>query len=135
MATSASEEPHCEAINIDGDQHQETINDNHTSNDESQQEDAIEFENVEPATHEITATTSQGAESLGKDYSIFGPWQKKFIVFTATMGAFFSPFSTQIYFPALTSIAKDLNVSNSKINLTVTTYMVCNTLLLSPLPR
>ncbi|KAF8863482.1 MFS general substrate transporter [Acephala macrosclerotiorum] len=40
------------------------------------------------------------------------------------MGAFFSPFTTQIYFPAITSIAKDLHVSNSKINLTMTTYMI-----------
>jgi hypothetical protein len=44
------------------------------------------------------------------------------------MGAFFSPFTAQIYFPALTSIAKDLHVSNSKINLTMTTYMVRSSL-------
>jgi hypothetical protein len=59
-----------------------------------------------------------------KDYSVFGPWEKKFIVFAATMGAFYSPFSTQIYFPALTSIASSLQVTDSKINLTMTTYMV-----------
>ena len=57
-------------------------------------------------------------------YSSFGPWEKRFIVFAATMGAFFSPFTAQIYFPALTSIANDLHVSDSKINLTMTTYMV-----------
>jgi TRAP-type uncharacterized transport system substrate-binding protein len=28
-----------------------------------------------------------------------------------------------IYFPALTTIANDLNVSNSQINITVTTYL------------
>jgi hypothetical protein len=59
-----------------------------------------------------------------KDYSSFTTWEKRFIVFTATMGAFFSPFTAQIYFPALNTIAKDLNVSSSKINLTMTTYMV-----------
>ena len=63
-----------------------------------------------------------------KDYSIFTPWQKRFIVFAATMGAFFSPFTAQIYFPALNNIAKDLGVSNSQINLTITTYMVSQTL-------
>ena len=59
-----------------------------------------------------------------KEYSSFTAWEKKFIVFTATMAAFFSPFSAQIYFPALNTIATDLNVTASKINLTVTTYMV-----------
>jgi len=59
-----------------------------------------------------------------KDYSSFTTWEKRFIVFTATIGAFFSPFTAQIYFPALTSIAKDLNISYSKVNLTMTTYMV-----------
>jgi hypothetical protein len=59
-----------------------------------------------------------------KDYSSFTAWEKRFIVLTATMGAFFSPFTGQIYFPALNTIAKDLNVTASKVNLTVTTYMV-----------
>jgi hypothetical protein len=63
-----------------------------------------------------------------KNYSSFTTWEKRFIVFTATMGAFFSPFTAQIYFPALNSLAKDLNVSYTKINLTMTTYMVRLTL-------
>lgn len=46
------------------------------------------------------------------------------IVFGATMAAFFSPLTGQIYFPALNVIARDFNVSASQINLTVTTYMV-----------
>lgn len=75
----------------------------------------------------LQTTTTQNSEPQ-KDYSSFTSYQKNFIVFTATMGAFFSPFSTQIYFPALTSIAKDLGVTNSKINLTVATYMVTSAL-------
>ena len=124
LALPARDQPRDEAINHDETQHGDEIKDGNTSNNEAQHGDAIEYEKAEPATHEITPTKSQGAESLGKDYSIFSNWQKKFIVFTATMGAFFSPFSTQIYFPALTSIAEDLHVSNGKINLTMTTYMV-----------
>ncbi|KAH8808032.1 MFS multidrug transporter-like protein [Xylogone sp. PMI_703] len=62
--------------------------------------------------------------SSGPPYSSFGSLEKKFIVFSATMAAFFSPFTAQIYFPALNTIAKDLNVSPSKINLTMTTYMI-----------
>jgi hypothetical protein len=75
------------------------------------------------ASHE--ATTSKSAEDKAKDYSSFTTWEKRFIVFTATIAALFSPFTAQIYFPALNTIAKDLHVTNSKVNLTVTTYMVC----------
>jgi len=108
----------------DESQYQDDIRNGNSSNNESEQRDTIEHEKTEPTTQDITVTKSHGAESVGKDYSAFGTWQKRMIVFAATMGAFFSPFTAQIYFPALTSIAKDLHVSNSKINLTMTTYMV-----------
>ncbi|KAK8051539.1 MFS multidrug transporter [Apiospora rasikravindrae] len=57
-------------------------------------------------------------------YSIFTTWQKRVIVLSAAAGAFFSPLTAQIYFPALGMLAKDLNVSLTQINLTVTTYMI-----------
>lgn len=72
---------------------------------------------VEPGNELTRADT-------GPPYSIFKPWQKKVIVFSASLGAVFSPMSTTIYLPALNSIASDLHVSNTKINLTVTTFLV-----------
>lgn len=57
-------------------------------------------------------------------YSIFTTWQKRLIVLAAALTAFFSPLSAQIYFPALPAIAKDLSVTDSQVNLTVTTYMI-----------
>jgi hypothetical protein len=36
-----------------------------------------------------------------KEWSIWTPTEKKFIMFTASLAAFFSPVSGQIYFPAL----------------------------------
>lgn len=59
-------------------------------------------------------------------YSVFTENQKRFIVFTASWAGFFSPVSSQIYFPALNTLASDLDVSNSLINLTLTSYMVRN---------
>ncbi|KAJ5698836.1 hypothetical protein N7462_000841 [Penicillium macrosclerotiorum] len=59
-----------------------------------------------------------------KPYSAFTKTQKRLIVATAALAATFSPLSANIYFPALNSIAKDLNVSPSQINLTITTYMI-----------
>lgn len=76
------------------------------------------------ASHEA-AFKSKSTEDKGKNYSSFTTWEKRFIVFTATIAATFSPFTAQIYFPALNTIAKDLHVTNAKVNLTITTYMVC----------
>ncbi|KAK8080099.1 major facilitator superfamily transporter [Apiospora hydei] len=44
-------------------------------------------------------------------YSIFTTWQKRVIVLSAAAGAFFSPLTAQVYFPALGMLAKDFNVS------------------------
>ena len=66
-------------------------------------------------------------EHLEKDdapYSVFTPTQKKFIVAGGAIGAIFSPISTTIYLPALNTLAQELHVSNAKINLTVTTFLV-----------
>jgi predicted MFS family arabinose efflux permease len=47
------------------------------------------------------------------------------MVVFAAIAAFFSPLTASIYLPALNTLAKDLNVSNSQITLTITTYLVC----------
>ena len=70
------------------------------------------------ATHESEAS-----------YSIFTHSQKIFIVLAVSFMAIISPLSGSAYLPALPEIAADLNVSNSLINLTVTTYLVCTPLL------
>ena len=57
-------------------------------------------------------------------YSTFSNRQKKYIIVTAALASTFSPLSANIYFPALNSVAKDLHISASLINLTITTYMV-----------
>lgn len=42
----------------------------------------------------------------------------------ASWAGFFSPVSANIYFPALNTLARDLHVSNTLINLTLTSYMI-----------
>ncbi|ORY59749.1 major facilitator superfamily transporter [Pseudomassariella vexata] len=58
------------------------------------------------------------------NYTVFTKWEKRGIVMGAAAGAFFSPLTAQIYFPALNLLATDFNVSITQINLTVTTYMI-----------
>ncbi|KAI0535569.1 MFS general substrate transporter [Xylaria digitata] len=57
-------------------------------------------------------------------YSIFDKRQKWLIVLIASTAATFSGFASNIYFPALSTIAHDLNVSLELINLTVTSYLI-----------
>lgn len=87
----------------------------------AKQEKISQAQGVQVTTEQELSKKSTAEQ---KDYSSFTKWEKKFIVFTATIGAFFSPFTAQIYFPALNTLAEDLNVSSSKINLTMTTYMI-----------
>ena len=72
--------------------------------------------------------TDQGDSATVDNYeapwSIWSPRQKKFIVLAASCASLLSPLSSQIYFPALNAIATDLRVSNSLVNLSITTYLV-----------
>ncbi|KAJ9635858.1 hypothetical protein H2199_008211 [Coniosporium tulheliwenetii] len=60
----------------------------------------------------------------GPAYSTFSKRQKQLIVFVVAFAGFFSPLSANIYFPALNSISRDLDVSLELVNLTLTSYMI-----------
>ncbi|OTA99020.1 hypothetical protein M426DRAFT_325526 [Hypoxylon sp. CI-4A] len=57
-------------------------------------------------------------------YSIFDKRQKALIILLVSTAATFSGFASNIYFPALPTIARDLNVSVELVNLTVTSYLI-----------
>lgn len=78
---------------------------------------------LEKGTHESPPAELSKIKSEPA-WSVFGRWEKKWIVLTASLGAFFSPMTTNIYFPALNDISSDLHVSINKVNLSITTYMV-----------
>lgn len=60
----------------------------------------------------------------GPLYSVFTQIEKQFALIMAGCSAFISPLSSTIYLPALDTLAKHYHVSNSLINLTVTTYLI-----------
>ncbi|KAL4892799.1 major facilitator superfamily domain-containing protein [Aspergillus ambiguus] len=75
------------------------------------------------------STTASGRDHISTyiddaPYSVFTLAQRRYIVFSASWAGFFSPVSGQIYYPALNTLARDLHVSNSLINLTLTGYMI-----------
>jgi uncharacterized membrane protein (DUF2068 family) len=78
---------------------------------------------IPKTVQDANAGTSSG-DLADVEYSVFTASQRRYIVFMASWAGFFSPVSSQIYFPALNTLAKDLHVSNSLINLTLTSYMV-----------
>ncbi|KAL5003856.1 major facilitator superfamily domain-containing protein [Aspergillus recurvatus] len=57
-------------------------------------------------------------------YSIFDKRQKWLIIVIVSTAATFSGFASNIYFPALPTVANDLNVSLELVNLTVTAYLI-----------
>lgn len=57
-------------------------------------------------------------------HTIFTFPQKCIILALVCFAAMFSGFAGNVYFPAIPTIAKDLNVTNELVNLTVTVYMI-----------
>jgi hypothetical protein len=78
---------------------------------------------VEKAATETQRTTSH-APSENIPYTIFTLNEKRFMVFILAFAALFSPISSTIYYPALDPLARELHVSDSLINITITTFMV-----------
>ncbi|KAL1893608.1 hypothetical protein Sste5346_006439 [Sporothrix stenoceras] len=64
------------------------------------------------------------AEVVPPPYSIHSTWTKRWIVLGASLGAFISPLTGQIYLPALNEIASYFHITDGQVNLTVTTYMI-----------
>lgn len=91
------------------------------ANDQLHQQDDRPKNEGSERPHLARTTTTL---STGRPFSIFTPWQKRFIVVMASWAGFFSPVSANIYLPALNSLAVDLRVSNTLINLTLTSYMI-----------
>ncbi|KAI1109841.1 major facilitator superfamily domain-containing protein [Nemania sp. NC0429] len=84
--------------------------------DDGQVSSAQSTDDAEPPSERPAVT--------GAKYSIFTTTEKRAIVFASALGAFFSPLSAQIYYPALDALSRDLHVSVTEVNLTVTTYMI-----------
>ncbi|GLA28380.1 hypothetical protein AnigIFM63309_008657 [Aspergillus niger] len=72
----------------------------------------------------VQSNTSTGVATPEPPYSIFDKRQKWLIIIIVSTAATFSGFASNIYFPALPTIANDLNVSIELLNLTVTSYLI-----------
>ncbi|CAK7199210.1 hypothetical protein SEUCBS139899_001883 [Sporothrix eucalyptigena] len=73
---------------------------------------------------EVAEVSATAADPVPPRYSIHSTWAKRWIVLGASLGAFISPLTGQIYLPALNEIASYFHITDGQVNLTVTTYMV-----------
>ncbi|KKA30902.1 hypothetical protein TD95_002628 [Thielaviopsis punctulata] len=73
---------------------------------------------------EKSAADSTSAPAHAPPYTVYTLWQKRLIVLGCSIAAFFSPMTQQIYYPALPTLASTFHVTDSQINLTVSTYMI-----------
>ncbi|MCJ1355498.1 MAG: hypothetical protein MMC33_005490 [Icmadophila ericetorum] len=79
---------------------------------------------TEDAVMPVAQQNTQSVQVPDIDYSEWGAIEKKFIICMASSAAFFSPLSSNIYYPIFNVLAQDLHVSNTLINVTVTTYLI-----------
>ena len=82
-----------------------------------------------PPPQNDDALTSSDAEKLSvnaalQPYSSFAKPHKWLIILLATFAASFSPLSSFIFFPTVTALSESLQVSITKINLTITSYLI-----------
>lgn len=93
-------------------------------------------DDIEPApSHAFVSDSAINAKEAGIAASHSGQWnsqsgsdfptrRKHWIIFLAGFAALFSPLSSSIYYPAITTLSHSFSVSIEMINLTITSYMV-----------
>ncbi|KAJ5512808.1 Major facilitator superfamily domain general substrate transporter [Penicillium fimorum] len=88
--------------------------------------------NLSPRDEKDLSIPSTPAESINLEsqapvsppYHVFPRSRKLLMVIIVSLAAIFSPLSSNIYFPALTDVAEELNISMSLASLTITVYMI-----------
>lgn len=89
-----------------------------------QEQDVEAEKDVNRAASEQHQQDQVEQQDPGPPFSVFSARERKFLVAMASLAAMFSPLSANIYYPALNTLSTDLHVSISKINLTITTYLI-----------
>ncbi|KAB8261258.1 major facilitator superfamily domain-containing protein [Aspergillus pseudonomiae] len=85
-------------------------------------EDQIEKTNID--SNELYPVQRETDAKDDAPYCSLSERRKISVMLTASFSGIISPISASIYYPALPSLAKDMHVSISLINLTITTYLI-----------
>lgn len=64
------------------------------------------------------------SEAPAEPYTVFSPWKKRYIIFLAAFAGMFSPMSSFVFYPAITTISESLDVSIGLVNLAISTVLI-----------
>ncbi|KAJ8654558.1 hypothetical protein O0I10_009740 [Lichtheimia ornata] len=64
------------------------------------------------------------AEQAEEEYTVFSKPRRMFIAVIVSFAGLLSPFSSTVYYPALTEINKEFDVSTTLVNVSVSVYMI-----------
>lgn len=81
---------------------------------------------VDPEKGQVMAEQGEPVDLQQSEapFSVFSRAQKVFIVLIAAITTMIPPLTASIYYPVITTLADELHVSLTDINLTITTYLV-----------
>jgi MFS family permease len=99
------------------------FNENHEDDIELASSHAL-VSNSSITLKEVRYAESHSGQSNNQSRSDFPVRRKHWIIFLAGFAALFSPLSSSIYYPAITTLSHSFSVSIEMINLTITSYMV-----------
>lgn len=94
------------------------------STDKLPTEAATEVGESRPPSNPIELLGTDCKPSDNDPFHVLHKKQKWLLVYLVSLAAMFSPLSSNIYFPAIDTIATDLHTNTSLVALTVTVYMV-----------
>ncbi|KAK5945728.1 hypothetical protein PMZ80_002936 [Knufia obscura] len=100
-----------------------------TSDEQVPTDDDVAAKDERPAGQDDEVTIKPLVRSdTDKPWTVFSHKTKITIIVVATIAGCFNPFTQNIFFPSISTISKDLNVSITKVNLTVTAYIIVGAL-------
>lgn len=71
-----------------------------------------------------SSTDDSSVDELKSPYTVLSEREKRFFIAVVSTVNFLGPVTATIYYPALGPLARELNVCESQINLTITFYLV-----------
>ncbi|KAI1419243.1 major facilitator superfamily transporter [Xylaria sp. FL1777] len=90
----------------------------------SEKQNPFDDSNVITPWTEVGESSTTPAPEPEQPYHAFSKSRKKLLIGIIGVAGLFSGLSSNIYFPSLDAIAKDLNVSLGAVSLTITSYLI-----------
>ena len=91
---------------------------------EAPKKDSVSSDETLKDVESQLSSPSPSMDESPEAHSVFSPKLKAYIIFTAAWAALFSPLASNIYMPAITKLSAAMHVSESKMLISLTAYLV-----------